>query len=104
VFELRTIIVSSKGSIVEACQTLQKQDLDIGCLTFKDIYPMDSKIVKNLISGKKIIMVEQNANCQMGKLIAQQTGILYDEAILKYDGRPLYPEYIIERTKQIMEG
>ncbi|MBF0211736.1 MAG: 2-oxoacid:acceptor oxidoreductase subunit alpha [Desulfamplus sp.] len=93
---------SSKGPIVEACQILQEKGINVGYIIFKDIWPMNSDAVKPLIENKKFIMVEQNSNCQMGKLITQETGISYYSSILKIDGRPFYPQYIVDKTLDII--
>ena len=93
---------SSKGSIVEAGVKLREEGVDIGWIIFEDIWPLNFDRIKQILENKKIIMVEGNATCQLGSLIRQQTGIGYFETILKYDGRPFYPEYIIEKTKQII--
>lgn len=94
---------SSKGNIIEACTRLNQSGKKIGYAVFKDIWPMDKAMVTKLFSGRKLIMVEQNSNCQFGRLIAQETGIMYHGAILKDDGRPLYPDYIMERIDHLME-
>jgi 2-oxoglutarate ferredoxin oxidoreductase subunit alpha len=93
---------STKGSIMEACLRLREEGIDVGWVIFEDIWPLDSHRLKTLLENKKLIMVEGNATCQLGRLIRQETGIDYVTRILKYDGRPFYPEYIIERAKQIM--
>ncbi|MBF0412557.1 MAG: 2-oxoacid:acceptor oxidoreductase subunit alpha [Desulfamplus sp.] len=93
---------SSKGPIVEACEILQEKGINIGCIIFKDIWPMNSDAVKSVLENKKFIMVEQNSNCQMGRLIAQETGINYHASILKIDGRPFYPQYIVEKALEII--
>jgi 2-oxoglutarate ferredoxin oxidoreductase subunit alpha len=95
---------STKGSIMEACLDLRNEGYDVGALVFRDIWPMDSQKVARIINGKKLIMIEQNSTCQLGQLIRQKTGISYFDSVLKYDGRPIYPEYIIKRVKQMMEG
>jgi 2-oxoglutarate ferredoxin oxidoreductase subunit alpha len=94
---------SSKGSIMEACQNLGDDGIDIGAIVFRDIWPMDSERVASLLKEKKLIMVEQNSTCQLGQLIRQETGIAYHDAVLRYDGRPIYPKFITRRVKQIME-
>ena len=94
---------STRGNIMEACTRLNSKGINVGCAVFKDIWPMDKTMLMSMFSGKKLIMVEQNANCQLGKLIAQETGIMYHDAILKDDGRPFYPEYIMERIHRLME-
>jgi len=48
-----------------------------------------------------LITVEGNATGQLSKLIAQQTGTMIKDKILKYDGRQFYPEEIIEGLKKI---
>ena len=93
---------STKGSVMEACAKLREQEIDAGCIIFEDIWPLDFNTIKRLLENKKLIMVEGNATCQMGTLITQQTGIQFNESILKYDGRPFYPEYIMKKAKQIM--
>ena len=37
----------------------------------------------------------------MASLIREQTGIEIKNKLLKYDGRPFYPEEIIEKIKEI---
>ncbi len=93
---------SAKGSIMEACLHLREEGINAGWIIFEDIWPLDFHKLTNLLENKKLIMVEANATCQMGSLIRQMTGIDYMSSILKYDGRPIYPEYIIEKVKQIM--
>jgi 2-oxoglutarate/2-oxoacid ferredoxin oxidoreductase subunit alpha len=93
---------SSKGCIMEACQHLREQDIDIGWIIFEDMWPLDSIKLKQILKNKKLIIVEGNATCQLGKLIRQLTGINYASSVLKYDGRPIYPEYIIKKVQQIM--
>jgi len=87
---------------VEAGFKLREKGIDAGWITFEDIWPLDFDNVKTIIQNKKLIMVEGNATCQLGNLIRQQTGIDWFASILKYDGRPIYPEYIIKEAKQIM--
>ncbi len=93
---------SSKGSIREACLNLREQGMNAGWIIVEDIWPLDSHRLKKQLENKKLVMVEGNSTCQLGTLIRQITGIEYVSCISKYDGRPLYPEYIETRVKQIM--
>ena len=93
---------SSKGSIMEACLSLREAGIDAGWIIFEDIWPMDNRKLGLLLQNKKLVMVEGNATCQLGSLIRQATGINYASSVLKYDGRPIYPEYIIEKIKNTM--
>jgi 2-oxoglutarate/2-oxoacid ferredoxin oxidoreductase subunit alpha len=93
---------SSKNSIKEACLTLREQGVDAGWIIFEDIWPMNAQKLTEKLANKKLFMVEGNSTCQLGSLIRQITGIDYASSILKYDGRPIYPEYIIEKVKNII--
>ncbi len=94
---------STRGILIEACQKLNSLGIDIGCMLFRDLWPLDSAKLRSILDGHRLIMVEQNYSSQLGKLIAQETGILYHEAILSYNGRPLYSDLIIEKIIQLTE-
>jgi 2-oxoglutarate ferredoxin oxidoreductase subunit alpha len=49
--------------------------------------------------ARRIINVEQNATGQLASLVAETTGMLCDFSVLKYDGRPMSPRYIIEKVR-----
>lgn len=93
---------SSKGSIIEASHILEERGILVGWIIFKDIWPVNAEKLKKILENKKLIMVESNASAQLGQLIQQLTGIKYFDSILKYDGRPIFPEYIINKIKKIM--
>lgn len=94
---------SSLGAIRESVDILRADGLDIGSLHFNDIWPFPADTVKELLdSGKKFIMVELNSTAQLGQLIRQETGWLYNQSILKYDGRPFYPIEIVTEVKKIV--
>jgi len=50
----------------------------------------------------KTVMVELNSTAQLGQLIRQETGLLYNQSILKYDGRPFYPIEIVTDVNKIV--
>jgi len=93
---------SSKGSVIEAGLKLREQGIDVGWIIFEDIWPLDFDKLKPVLKNRKLVMVEGNATCQLGNLIRQQTGVDYFSSILKHDGRPIYPEYIIKKIRQTM--
>jgi 2-oxoglutarate ferredoxin oxidoreductase subunit alpha len=94
---------STKYAIKEAVEMLQKEGISVGCMHFTDMWPFPADEVSNMISKKKIIVVELNSSAQLGRLIREQTGRKYDKAILKYDGRPMYPYEIAEQVKTFVE-
>lgn len=100
-FEAEIIFVSwgsNKGVILEAQKRLLAKKINTGFWHFNHIYPLDKKRVKNLFKkDKKYILLENNSWGQFGKLLAMETGVEIENKILKYDGRPLTVEYILER-------
>lgn len=94
---------STRGAVLEAVDILRSKKIDIGGIIFSDIWPFPaSKISPILEKKKQFIMVEGNQSAQLGQLIREQTGLSYADAILKFDGRPFYPNDIVERTLELM--
>ena len=88
---------SSAGAVEEAVERLRGNDLDIGCLTMADLWPFPQQHFTDAVeSAATILTVEANATAQLGRLIRQQTGLSPEGAILKYDGRPLTAEDVID--------
>ena len=92
---------STKGAIVEAVDLLRGEGIDVGCLNFVDLWPLPSDKVKTALNKeKRFFVVEQNSTAQFGQLIREQTGLVHSGAILKYDGRPIYPNDIVKGLRQ----
>lgn len=87
---------STKGPVLEAKKVLDKKGTEVALIHFNHIFPLDEdKIAKLFISKKRYILVENNSSGQFGRLLRQETGVKIEEQILKYDGRPFWPEEII---------
>lgn len=95
---------STKGCIMEACLQLRQEGINVGWILFEDIWPLDEQALRSLLADKKMVMVEGNATCQLGTLIHSLTGVDYVSCVRKYDGRPIYPAYIIEKVRQLQGG
>ena len=93
---------SPGGVVQEAGERLRDLGFDLGWMIFEELWPMDGERIKTMIENKTLIMVEQNSTAQLGKLIAQETGIKPVLSILKYDGRPFYPDFIMDKAKEII--
>ena len=52
-------------------------------------------MARSLGRPKKLVMVEMNATGQCNRLLRQETGMQADHLVLKYDGAPFTPEYIL---------
>ncbi|MFN2436632.1 MAG: 2-oxoacid:acceptor oxidoreductase subunit alpha [Desulfotignum sp.] len=92
---------STRGGIMEACQTLRREGVDVGWVLFQDLWPLDEHKLTDLLSGKQLILVEGNATGQLGVLIHSLTGIRHYSLVAKYDGRPVFANYIVDKVRQI---
>lgn len=92
---------SNKGAILEAIK--QFKNVNFLHLTWANPFPvqMVSKIMKK---AQKVLNVECNYSAQMGGLIREKTGIEIQNNLLKYDGRPFYPEEIITQIKKVLSS
>lgn len=72
------------------------------CLQIKTAWPFHKKETTEILKSlKRPVLVEQNYTAQLGGLIAEQTGIVIKEKILKYDGSPMTAKYILENLKNL---
>ena len=92
---------SMYGPIKEAVEMLNEgASGKCAALVFGDVYPLPQKLlVQKAAAAKQIINVEQNSTGQLAQLIREQTGIMCSSSVLKYDGRQLAPEEIVQRVR-----
>ncbi|MDF2942183.1 MAG: 2-oxoacid:ferredoxin oxidoreductase subunit alpha [Herbinix sp.] len=90
---------STYGPIAEAIKVLEaKEKGKYGALIFGDVYPLPRKLLeKKAATAKNIINIEQNATGQLAGLIREVTGIQCTSSILKYDGRQISGEEIVQK-------
>ncbi len=88
---------STRGAILDAIDLLAAGGRKARLVHLSWLFPFPAEaVLAALSSSTRIIDVEQNATGQLASLIREHTGLLVKEKILKYDGRPLYPEEIVE--------
>lgn len=101
------ILLVSWGSTLGAClDALDTADFgkSIGVLHFKQVWPLlEDTFIDYLEESGMVITVEGNATGQFAKLIAQETGFMIREYILRFDGRPMTPEYVLAGLDNIIK-
>lgn len=91
---------SNYGVIREAVDVLSAGGRKAAMLHFSDIFPLPQQRLKDLLNEvRKSYCVENNATGQLASLIRQETGLSFDNLILKYDGRPFLPREIVEEVE-----
>jgi len=92
---------STYGAVREAVDILNGDGASVNMLQLSELWPFPSKDVEDsLQKGQKTYVVEGNASGQLARLIRAETGIKVDGLVLKYDGRPFTPNYLVERIKK----
>lgn len=92
---------STKGSAVEALKYLPNANY----IQLNYINPFPTKHLTDLLKkSKRVIDIEGNHNAQMADLIRMKTGIHITTRILKFEGRPFYPEEIVDSVRKIKDG
>ncbi|OGK62294.1 hypothetical protein A2334_02295 [Candidatus Roizmanbacteria bacterium RIFOXYB2_FULL_38_10] len=88
---------STKGATLRAQQELDKKGKNTAQLHFTHVFPLSEKIVAPYLTKKKrYILVENNSHGQFGKLLRQEIGVSIMEKVLRYDGRPITSEEIVQ--------
>jgi len=90
---------STKGIVLEAQKRLKEKGIETGFYHFNHIYPLDKEKVSQLLKkdNERYLLVENNALGQFGKILAMETELDFEEKILRYDGRPITVEQILEK-------
>jgi 2-oxoglutarate ferredoxin oxidoreductase subunit alpha len=96
---------STKGIVIEAQKQLKIKNTDSAFIHFNHIYPLDNEKVKSLFKeNKKYILVENNSWGQFGKLLMMETGFEIKEKILRYDGRAITAEEIVDKVIKFIKS
>ncbi|MGD9275645.1 MAG: 2-oxoacid:acceptor oxidoreductase family protein [Candidatus Pacearchaeota archaeon] len=88
---------STKGAILDAIV-----GLDCKALQILYLKPFPMEIKKELGKANKLILIENNESGELANLIAEKTGIFFQDKnkILRYDGRP----FLYDELKKEIEG
>jgi len=87
---------STKGAILDAMENIDAKFVQV---LYIEPFPIK---LKEEIKNKNIILVENNITGQLGKLIAEKTGIFIEDKnkILRYDGRPFLADELKEELNR----
>jgi 2-oxoglutarate ferredoxin oxidoreductase subunit alpha len=91
---------SSKGSVLEAASIMAKNGEHVATLHFHQIWPMaPEQFMERIQAAKRVVCIEGNATGQLARLIRRETGFYIEEMVLRYDGLPMTPEYILRSIR-----
>jgi 2-oxoglutarate/2-oxoacid ferredoxin oxidoreductase subunit alpha len=91
---------STRGAASEAASILNAQGRSAATLHFSQVWPLrPDHFVDHFKNAGKVVVVEGNATAQFARIVRGETGLDVDLHVLRYDGLPITPEYILERLK-----
>jgi 2-oxoglutarate ferredoxin oxidoreductase subunit alpha len=91
---------SNKGSILWAL----KEFPNVNFLHITWMNPFPTEAVKRVLTrAKYLIDLEANTTGQLSQVIAEKTGIIIEDKMLKYDGRPFFPEEITDKLNSVLK-
>jgi 2-oxoglutarate ferredoxin oxidoreductase subunit alpha len=92
---------SSKGSVMEAAAKLRNDSSRVGILHFSQVWPLvPDQFLGYLKSAGEVVCVEGNVYGQLARLIRRETGFGVHRRVLRYDGLPITPEYILRQLRR----
>lgn len=91
---------SMKGPILAA---MRERSEKFNLLHFSYIWPLPKEKLLGILTGlKNTLLVENNSTGQLGQLITMVTGYQIKNKLLKYDGRPIYPEEVLAAADKLI--
>jgi 2-oxoglutarate ferredoxin oxidoreductase subunit alpha len=92
-----------KGAIVDVLDELER--MGVMAIQIRMFNPYPKRLVKKLLEDKKaIIAVEGNYSAQGAEVMAEQTGIFPTHYVLKYNGRIMTSDELLEGVKRALNG
>ncbi|MBI2431179.1 MAG: 2-oxoacid:acceptor oxidoreductase subunit alpha [Candidatus Levybacteria bacterium] len=94
---------STKLPVLEAMRWLKKEGVNINFfqVAFLHPFPVDA-VAQTIKNAKKTLVIEGNKTGQFEGLIRERTGLSINHNFRKYDGRPFYPEEIVQKVKELL--
>ncbi|WP_461210535.1 2-oxoacid:acceptor oxidoreductase subunit alpha [Desulfocurvus sp. DL9XJH121] len=86
---------STRGAAEEAAEDLRARGVDAASLHFSQVWPLKAdQFLPRLEAAGAVVVVEGNSTGQFARLLRQE-GAEVHGMVLKYDGRPFTPEWIV---------
>ncbi len=92
---------STRGAIREAAELLEAEGVRASVVHLSGLWPFPADAIAQALAGsRRTIVIESNATGQLARLLRAETGIKAHRSLLKFDGRPFSPRYIVDALKK----
>ncbi len=98
---------SVKGVALDAARVLEREGISVAYLHLRILEPFPSSHVRGILEGfgpGRVVAVEHSYNAQSAMLVALKTGFTVGRSIVKYTGRPIYTNELVDAVKRVLKG
>jgi pyruvate/2-oxoacid:ferredoxin oxidoreductase alpha subunit len=94
---------TTKMPVREAMKWLEVEGHPVELLQIVTLWPFPAEDVSAFLdSARMTLVVEGNATGQLEGLVAERCLRTFDERLRRYDGRPISPELVYAKIKQLL--
>ncbi len=95
---------STKGAAIDAMEELKEKGIDIEVVQVRMFSPYPKNYMKKILAGKsRIIALENNYYAQGAEVLTEKTGIMPDSYILKWTGRPVLLDELVDALERVIK-
>ena len=96
---------STWSVIQEAAAQLTEAGVRANQLHFKYLHPFHGAEAKAILEAcERTVVVEANFTGQFARHLRAESGFSVDHVLVRYDGEPFEPAYIVQRVRGLLEG
>jgi 2-oxoglutarate ferredoxin oxidoreductase subunit alpha len=96
---------STKGTILDALKVLEAQGKKVNFLQCRLMKPFPAEAVTAILrNAKRIVSLEENYTGQLAQLVQEHTGVMIDQRINKFDGRPFSEDEVVGALGKVYDG
>ncbi len=93
---------SQKLPCLDSLELLAEKGVKANLLHFSYMFPVNEKEVRKALSKcAKTVLLENNATAQLAGLLKEYASAEFDFHLLKYDGRPFFPEQVADEVAKL---
>ena len=79
----------------------EDEGIQLNMVHFSELWPFPAEAAAKAVDrARRIVAVENNATGQFARLLKTETGRLVDDQVLKFDGRPCSPAYVLDKLRK----
>ncbi len=93
---------STFGVLKEVREELRKESLDVGVVHFNELWPLPPGLKELFATLPRPVVVENNYQGQLARLLERETKMEFSKRINRYDGRPFLVEELCVLLKEVL--